>query len=243
MRRRWRCALVVLALVWPMAAPAAAGELAAFLETAGRAMRAAVAASHYLRTENPGPAVLALVRAERAWEALRERFGTRLPDAFDGNPAFPAVLDEVARRLAEARARLGEGATAEARAAVEEAIQRYRTARRASHIVLYPDCIEEMNAAMARLWRWRRREDLDLADRAMANAIKAEAAITRYLYERCYRTAPRALRGEEFERLFQGAIRSLGLIPEAVDGGQKLRFINILRELISFDRILRFRYG
>ncbi len=243
MRRRWRCVLVSLALVGLVAVPAAAGELAAFLETAGRAMRAAVAASHYLRTENPGPAVLALVRAERAWGELRERFDTRLPDAFDGNPAFPAVLEEVARRLTEARARLGDGDIEAARAAVEEAIRRYRTARRASHIVLYPDCIEEMNAAMARLWRWRHREDLDLADRATANAIKAEAAVTKYLYERCRQRAPEALRGEEFERLFGGAIRSLGLIPEAVDEGQKLRFINILRELISFDRILRFRYG
>ncbi len=238
--RRW---LVGLLLVVLATGVSRAGELATFLAMASDAMRAARAATHYLRTENVGPAALELARALRAWMRLRERFASAVPDAFDGNPAFPAVLDEVARDLETARQQLKARDLTAAGKAVEQAIRRYRQARRASHIVLYPDCIEEMNAAMDRLWRWRREPAFDLKDRATANTIKAEAAVARYLYERCYREAPAPLRSEEFERLFSGAIRSLGLIPEAVDRNQRQHFINILRELRSFDRLLRFQFG
>lgn len=222
--------------------PAAAGETAQLLEASAKAMREARAATHYLRTENTGPALLALVRARKVWQEVRGRFEARVPDVFDGNPAFPAVFAQVEDDLAAAveavRARDLAGATARA----EEAIARWRGARRASHIVLFFDCVEEANAAVDRLWRWRG-EEPDLSDPAVRRSILEETAIARYLYARCRAQAPAELRGPEFERLFDGALNSLSTIPEAVEAGQTRRFVNILRELRSFDRLVRFRYG
>lgn len=233
--------LAALALA-ALAGPARAGETARLLGMAGRAMREARAATHYLRTENTGPALLALVRAQRAWKEVRARYEGRVPDVFDGNPAFPGVFAEVEERLAAAVEALRAKDIEAAAGAAEDAITRWRSARRASHIVLFPDCVEEMNAAMDRLWRWRRQEP-DLSDPAVRRTLFEETAITRYLYARCRERAPAALRGPEFDRLFDGALKSLATVPEAVEAGQLRRLINLLRELRSFDRLIRFRYG
>lgn len=222
--------------------PAAAGETAQLLEASAKAMREARAATHYLRTENTGPALVALVRARKAWREVRERFETRISDVFDGNPAFPAVFAKVEDDLAAAVEAVRAGDLAGATARAEEAIARWRGARRASHIVLFPDCVEEANAAVDRLWRWRR-EEPDLSDPAVRRTILEETAVARYLYARCREQAPGELQGPEFERLFDGALNSLSTIPDAVEKGQTLRFTNILRELRSFDRLVRFRYG
>ena len=237
-----RILTLVLLLLLP-AAPVRAGETARMLDLAARAMREARAATHYLRTENTGPALLALVRARRAWKDLRGAFESRVPDVFDGNPAFPGVFAAVEGRLAAAMEALRAKDPKAAREAAEEAIAAWRRARRASHIVLFPDCVEEANAAVDRLWRWRR-EEPDLGDPAVRREILDQVAVARYLYARCREQAPEDLRGgEEFARLFDGALKSLATMPEAVEAGETLRFVNILRELRSFDRLIRFRYG
>jgi len=51
------------------------------------------------------------------------------------------------------------------------------------------------------------------------------------------------VRDGSFARLFEGAIASLRRIPEVVEAGEAGRFVSILRELGSYDRLLRFRYG
>lgn len=240
MRRALLFLVVCLALP---SLPAAAGGLGDLLGQLRDAARAARAASHYARTDNPDLAAVELDRAREAWAGVEAIAAAGAPEPF-GDEAFAAEVTAFAGALAEAQAALERGDAAAAHGRLERALARLAAARRARGIVFYADCIEEMNAAMDRLWGWRREaERADLADPATADAVKADAAVTLYLYERCRERAPEEVRDASFARLFDGAIASLRRVPEAVNAGQTGRLVSILRELRSYDRLLRFRYG
>lgn len=235
-------ALVAAFLLQPLAAPAAGfSEVLDLLREAARAGRAA---SHYARTENPDLAAVELERAAAAWREIRKAVEAGAPEPF----ADPAFADEVAAfgdALEDATAALDGGDPASAHARLEEALARLATARRARGIAFWADCIVEMNAAMDRLWRWRGGDAgaPDLGDPETRRRVLADQAVTLYLYRRCRESAPEAVRDESFRRLFDGAIDSLARIPAIVEAREAGRLVSVLRELRSYDRLLRFRYG
>ncbi len=231
----------LVALAQPCAA--AAGATKEFLTLAESAMRAARAATHYLRTENPAVASIELATARKRWTTLAERFAQELPDVFEGNAAFPGIFARIDELWAKAHGLLREGRIQAARDEVEQGIEQYRKARRASWLFAYSDCIVEMNRAVDALWRWRGQQPIALDDPGTRRRIAAQTAIARYLYRRCREEAPSELRDEEFERLFEGALAGLEAMSAAVEQRDAGRFLRILLELRSFDRLLRFHYG
>ena len=115
--------------------------------------------------------------------------------------------------------------------------------RRRNGLRVFGDCVDDMNAAMDRLWVYR--HEVPAFDQpAEVNAVKREAAITEFLYRRCHDTAPDDVASNaEFKRLFEGSLQSLPLIFDALDQGSECRLINILRELRSFDRMIWLHFG
>ncbi len=237
-----RTLAVLLVLALPAAA--AAGPFTDFLNALQEAARATREASGYARTENVDLALVGLEGAEERWREVAARAAAGAPEPFD-DPDFHAALGRTEHAVGEARARLDAGEAAEAHAMLEDALASLAQARRRLGIALWSDCILEMNEAMDQLWRWRSEGDggPDLSDRARVRDILADNAVTLYLYERCREAAPEAVRDGSFARLFEGAIASLQRIPEVVESGETGRFVSILRELRSYDRLLRFRYG
>jgi len=107
----------------------------------------------------------------------------------------------------------------------------------------FSDCVDEMNAQFDVLWRYRR-EPPDLTSLQEVNAAKDQAAVTAHWYQRCRVQAPAAFAEDaEFSRLMDGSISSLKLIWSALDEENEMRFINILRELRSYDRLIWLRFG
>jgi hypothetical protein len=62
--------------------------------------------------------------------------------------------------------------------------------------------------------------------------------------ERCNELAPASIRlNPEFRRLIDGALASLGLVPQAVETHDGALLHRLLIELQSLDRLLSFRFG
>src|SRR2546421_578468 len=79
-----------------------AGELADFNAAIEKASVPYRAAGEYLRNGNLDRATTEIENMRKAWAALMDRFGTRPPDAFDGNILYTSTLTDVSRRISRA---------------------------------------------------------------------------------------------------------------------------------------------
>ncbi len=237
--------LLLVALLWP-AVPAplrAASDLARFNAAVAESYAPYRSALFYLRTGNPAVANLEIQEALERWRATVLPFGAAPPDAYADDPAFDAVLEEVAVHLQKAEALSASGAVEPAGRELEPVRERLGALRARNGQRVFSDCVDDANAAMDRLWEFRD-ATLDFADRAQVNALRHAASITLFLYRRCREQAPDALAGEaEFGRIVGGAIASLETLPEAIDEADAERVVNLLRELRSFDRLFWLNFG
>lgn len=233
--------MVLLALVLPTAA--SAGELGDFHQLVAKAYAPYRSAMFYLRTGNPGVAALEISAAGDHWQAVVDRFAKHPPDAVADDPMFRDSLMSVASALDAGREAIDADDIDHAREVLATVRADLSELRRRNGLWLFSDCVDEMNAAMDRLWVFRH-EPPAFGEIDQVNAVKREAAITGFLYRRCYDAAPIDLKASgEFERLFEGSLQSLPLIFEALDQASEARLINILRELRSFDRMIWLQYG
>lgn len=235
---------VVLGLAMLALGPVvSAGELRSFNQQVADAYTPYRSAMFYLRTGNSGVAILDLEAASAHWQSIVDRFAAMPPDAFANDLDFAdtlkAVQDAFDRGIDALDVDDSEGAT-KALAAIRTNLA---DLRHRNDIRIYSDCIDDMNAAMDRLWVYRHDPpSFDQADQI--NAVKRDAAITEFLYRRCYERAPAAFRERDsFRRLFEGSLTSLPLIFGALDQGNEAQLINILRELRSFDRMIWLEFG
>lgn len=236
-------ALLLLLMLLP-AGPASAGEFSDFVELLKQAQRLARSASGYAQTENVDLAAVELERAHQLWAEIRARTAAGAPEPF-ADRSFAALVAQTEQSFSLALARLEAGDGGAAHDLLEQTIAAVARARQDRGITFWADCVDEMNAAMDRLWRWRvpvqaAGEGSGLRD---VRAILDDTAVVRYLYERCRDRAPEAVRDDTFRRLFDGAIASLQRIAAALEAGETERFISLLRELRSYDRMLRFRHA
>lgn len=221
----------------------AAGDLTAFNEQVASAYAPYRSAMFYLRTGNPGVAVLELDAARKSWQDLVDRFGKTPPDAFADDPSFAQSLTAVDAALNAGLEALDGSDLAVAENTLTPVRGELAELRRRNGLWVFSDCVDEMNEAMDRLWTYRDAPPaFDQPDQV--NAVKRDAAITDYLYRRCYDKAPSAMREDEaFQRLFEGSLISLPLIFDALDQGNEAMLINILREVRSFDRMIWLQFG
>jgi hypothetical protein len=239
----WLLGLVLTSLIGSANQDVSAGELSSFNEQVASAYAPYRSAMFYLRTGNPGVAVLDLDAASRAWQSVVARFGEAPPDAYADDEDFGDRLKSVQQALDSGQSLL-DGADRTAAMEVLTPVRMELAAlRRRSGIRVYSDCIDEMNAAMDRLWQYRQEPpNFDQPDQV--NAVKRDTAVAEYLYRRCYETAPVAYQSDEaFRRMFEGSLASLPLIFDALDQVNEAMLINILRELRSFDRMIWLQYG
>jgi hypothetical protein len=238
-----RSTALALTAILIATATASAGETGRFLDAVEAAYAHYRAAMFYLRTENPAVASIELGDAGAIWDAKVSPFAAAAPDAFVDDRDFAMTLQSVARRLREGEA----AAIAENIAGARDALAPIRTElaalRARSGVVRFSDLVDEANAAMDRLFRFRHAPP-DWSDPAAVDALRADAAVTTYLYRRCRDEAgPEVQASAEFHRIVDNAIASLEQLPAAIRAHDEAAVIRILRELRSFDRMLWLRFG
>ena len=242
-RRAWFPALWAIVLLLVAAGPSVASDLGAFDAAVSDAYGHYREAAFYLRTGNVDAGAIELEFAIARWNDVQDRFRNDPPDAYADDPVWTADLDSIETDLRRGMtaADAGDGpASAKLLVPVRKTLA---ALRKRNGQWRFSDCVDEMNAQMDRLWRYRRAPP-DLASREAVNAVKDQAAVTTHWYERCRAQAPTTFTEDaEFNRLMDGSIGSLKLIWTALDEKNEMRFINILRELRSYDRLIWLRFG
>ncbi|MGH7005000.1 MAG: hypothetical protein ACREIP_13720, partial [Alphaproteobacteria bacterium] len=176
-------------------------------------------AVHYLETGNAGLAALAIERAQDQWRKVEARFAAAPPEAFARDEKWRETLASIGKALGQGLS-VAESGNAEAALAALVTVRRsLAELRLRSGQRVYSDCIDAMNAAMDRLYAYRRKPPARGNPAEMA-AFKQAVADTEKWYRRCRDEAPPALRDQaEFRRLFDGAIASLGRLSRSTKNG------------------------
>ena len=199
-------------------------------------------ASFYLRTGNPGVALLELQALSDKWQTLSKTFSDQPPGPYAKDPAWSATLGQISHQVDTALADVEAGNVRAAQGQLEPIRAALADLRRRNGIFMFADCVEEANQAMDALYAYRHRPP-NFDDQRDVDELLRRAAVTAHWYERCFKTAPEKYTAStEFQRLMEASLRSLGLIWEAVHNKQERRLINILRELRSSDRLLYLRF-
>lgn len=226
------------------AASAQAGDLSSFNGAVAASYHHYRAALFYLRTGNPAVAGFETAEASRAWNEKVMPFAERVPDAFSEDEAFAADLGDISRRLAEADRLLAEGDDGAAAADSLRPVREQLSAlRRRSGVIVFSDHVDAANAAMERLWVYRH-EPPNWADSSEVADLTSAAAVTIFLYRQVFDNAPAPIaENPEFQRIMQGALRSLEGMWQEIQASNEDLIISYLRELRSFDRILWLEFG
>jgi hypothetical protein len=220
-----------------------AGDLSEFNETVAGAYQHHRAAVSYLRTGNAALAALELEAAARKWHGVTERFAANPPDAFADDPAWTATLNGIGQRIDQALASTDTNDLTGARDALAPVRSELAALRRRNGIVVFSDHVDEVMAAMDRLWRFRH-EPPDFGDAGTLRALRSGAAVLEYLVRRCREEAPASLRGDPiFVRFLDGAVESLERLWQSVDGGDERLLMTTLGELRAFERLFYLRFG
>ncbi|MCC2111282.1 MAG: hypothetical protein KDJ16_04545 [Hyphomicrobiales bacterium] len=243
MFRFYRKISMLICFVAGLAGSAAAGELAEFHAAVEAAQAHFRVAAAYLRTGNTDLAAIELEEMTDKWSALTARFAGNVPDAYDGNPTYATALAETAKRIEDALAAIDSGKSDEARDILLPIRALLSDMRRGSGFYLLADCIGDINAAMEGL-RAYRHEPPNLEDAAAAAKLIEAGAIYGRELARCDAMASEEVAADqEFRRLMDTARESTARITEAAVTKDPGLFIRILRELLSIDNLLFFRFG
>lgn len=233
--RGLRLVSAVLCLVAALSPrPAAADEATdAFHAAVAGAYRHYREAIHYYETGNSDLGDLSFDQFAAAWKALTARYAGQPPPAYAKDEAFAETLSAIEAKAASA---VG-SAPAEALLALRPIRADLAALRKRSGQRVFSDCVDAMNAAMDRLWEYRRKPPNAKQLSTFLAATRAAAA----RYRECLEQAPTAIRETaEFRRLMEGALASLARLEAAADAEL---IVSLLRELRSFDKLIWLRFG
>ncbi len=235
--------LLLLLAVSFSATPASAYDDTSFESDVAEAYASFRAAASYLRTDNASIGGLELAEADAKWRTIVRKTADAPPPAYAADDAFAADLNEVTEILGEGLDLVDAGET-------RKAYDRLLAVRGILHDLrgrndrrIYADCVTELNLIMSEIIPFRRTPP-DFAD---ADS-KSNAAILftdyRAKLTECEGMAPKAYHtNEEFQRLYRLTGISADQSRVAVEQEKPGELFRMLGEIISFDRIIFFRFG
>ena len=233
--------LIVLAHVTPATVQAAAVH--DFHDAAALAYRHYRAAMFYLRTGNAMVASFELEQMARRWNAVIDRFGTAPPDVYSTDFSWEKTLRDIQKRADSALETAARGDAKAARKQIMPIRRILSALRKRNGVTAYSDTVDAANAAFARLWRYRHKPP-DFSSVGELDRLRQALAVTIHWCERVQADAPPAIRDdEEFKRLMDRHLSSLGRVWVAIKEKSRLNLINILRELHSSDDLLFLKFG
>ncbi len=220
-----------------------AGQLSEFNSQIERVNQPYKSALFYLRTGNAGVASLELGGAVQRWGEVVERYGSTPPDPFGDDPNWPATIAAISKAFDESTKHASAGNSEAARLALLQVREHLHALRRRNGIRVLADCIYDLNAQMDVLYHYRHNPP-DLTKLPVRNVTKSASAIYAHLLEGCRVQAPEELQGnDDFRSIFGGAAASAGRLFGPIDAQDQTGFVNVLRELKSFDVIIFLRWG
>jgi hypothetical protein len=234
-----RAAILLLAVC----GAAAADELSDFntaIESAAAHNRVAIG---YLRTGNLDLAALEIDRLREAWDRVAQRFTTKRPPAFDGNPLYGPLWTTESTRFVGIDLMIKMGKPDAVASSLNGLRGDLYALRQASGIVVLADCVRDANAIMDGFMVYNDRA-LDWSKADVSADIAGKASAYANILDRCESIAGDALaKNPEFRRLIDGAKASLAFIPQAIASRNGDLLHRVLIELRSFDNLLAFRFG
>ena len=241
--RRLSVSLAGVAILIFGLAPARAAEPADFEAAVDGAYRAYRSALFYAHTGNTDLAAIELRQAQDAWSDIEGKYLSAPPGPYAKDKQWRDDLDAVARKLAETVALLDDGKGPAAEKAARPVADLLSGIRKRSGRAGYSDCVLNLTNQMDELFYWRHNRP-DLKDKAVADKVTAQATAYRDRLRKCRAMAPKDYStAPDFERIYDGADKSISSIFPAIERKDPLGVVNILRELRSFDRILFFKLG
>ena len=244
---RWRrsaqafALCLVIALLWPPAGRA--GEAEDFLAASAEAYGPYRSAVSYLHTGNAGLAELALDEMAVRWQALCDRFRARPPAEFAAGPAWRDSLDEITRRIEQARARLEAGDREGAAGVLEPIRAGLGGLRRRNGIETFSDRVDALSAAMEPLWAYRQ-DPPDMNDAQVVLRLREQARAFKQALEKAGRNLPSGTVDDaQLRRLFEGALAGIARLERAIGERNQPLFVGTLGELRSFERLIWLNFG
>jgi len=238
-----RQVLYTLSIAFFFTISATMGNADSFDEGVAKTYAPYRSATSYLRTGNTGLASLDLAEAHDAWKSVQSIATQSPPAAYTNDPKFLSDIGKIRARLALGLA-LAE--SDDGKSALKE-LKPIRSIiyelRKRNGVRLYADCITELNMSMAGMSKYRHNLPAltDPKERStVANAATEYGAIA----VDCIGLAPPGHHQNlEFQRLAKNTKASATALSEAAKMGDPVRYLNILREIRSLDRIIYFRFG
>jgi hypothetical protein len=222
---------------------ATASDLKNFNDAVAKAFTHYRGALFYLRRGNADPAGFELELFKDAWGEIEKKWAATPPDAFAGDPQWNPTFPKIEAIVDAGFGVMDKDGPKAAREAIKPIRALLSSLRRRNGVYTYSDCIDELNAQMKKVWPYRRNPP-DFRNLAEVNKVKMEASVYEYLLKKCRKQASDKLqKSVEFNRMFDAAANSVQMLWDATDKKQRRRFINILRELRPFDRLIFLRFG
>lgn len=244
LKRRCRIATMLIvagAVLSPILAQAT--DLKAFNQSVAVAYRHFRGASFYLRTKNLAVATFELDDMQAAWRVVETRFSAAPPDSFAGDPAWRETLRDIGARIENALRAADQGDLKRTASFVGPVRGLLAALRARNNVYVFSDCVNEANAAGEAILAFRPRPHA-FDDDDWVNRLRAQAAVVAYIYAKCGRAAPAALRNDAgFNRLIEGALDEMTSVLQAIATKNSRLLAITLGEFRSFDRILFLNYG
>ncbi|MDH3594080.1 MAG: hypothetical protein OEU09_06530 [Rhodospirillales bacterium] len=241
--RKFLLAVLAALVLAGSAGAGRASELSDFNDATAEAYRHYRAAVSYLRTGNAALAAIELEAAAGRWRDVTGRFAANPPDAFAGDPAWGATLTGIGQSIGQALTSTDAGDLKRARETLAPVRGELGALRRRNGVIVFSDRVDEVTAAMDRLWRFRH-ERPDFGAAGTLRELTRGTAVLEHLLQRCQEEAPAALRNDpDFVRFLDSAAEGMERLWQAIEGRDEQLLINTLRELRSFERLFFLRFG
>ena len=222
---------------------ARAGDLAAFHDAIDRVNQPYKSALFYLRTGNAGVAGLELFSAGAAWKTVVDQYAKSPPEALAGDAEWVKTVEDVSAAFQTGVKLAEDGQSKAAREALLPIRAHLHQMRQRNGLRVMADCVFDLNGYMDVLFHWRRNR-ADFSDPAVQD--KAKAASHKYINQLklCRSEAPGRMQEDtDFQSVMDGAARSADSLLRPIEQKNPDAFINVLRELKSFDVIIFVRWG
>ncbi|MEE8351389.1 MAG: hypothetical protein V3R37_04260 [Rhodospirillales bacterium] len=177
------------------------------------------------------------------WRIVVDRFADNRPDAYGAEPMWRKTLKEIDKRARDGLAAAARNDAKATRKYLEPIREVLFLLRRRNNVVVFSDYVDETNVAFRALFRFRHSPP-DFTDENQVNRLRKALAETIRRYQKCRDAAPEAIAGEEqFKRLITDGLFYLNRMWAAIDEKNQLSIVNILRRVVSSDKILWMRFG
>ncbi|MGI9400758.1 MAG: hypothetical protein ACR2O0_05850 [Rhizobiaceae bacterium] len=235
--------LTLAALLFLCGSQLRADGLLEFNEQVELANRPYISSLFYLRTGNAGLASLELSRAIANWEKVVTGYKTNPPEQFQNDAAWGDTIDQVLSVLNEGANLTTDGDAKAARKILLPIRKTLHELRKRNGATVLADCIFDLNDHMSVLYHYRHNAP-DFSDPTVRNTVKTVSENYRNTLNRCREQADPALQNDaDFRSIFDSTTRSANNLFKLIEDKNTPAFINVLREIMSFDVMIALRWG